>query len=87
MNVTYDTLIVAFYMKKEYPRELILSAPHLLYEYDPKAISECLKNMTIENTLIVMNSQNLSGFDRKEKWYGTEYKYQEISEKLIKVKM
>ena|SRR5688572_26026766 len=82
----YDTLLVTFYMKKEYPRELILSAPYLYYEYDPKAISEYLKSLTIENALVVMCSQDLSEFDRKEKWYGTEYKYQEISEKLIKVK-
>src|ERR1043166_4922535 len=87
MSAVYDALLVAIQMKKEYPRELLLSAPYLYYEYDPKAISECLKSFTIENALVAMFSQKLTGFDKKEKWYGIEYKHQEISKSLIKVKI
>ena len=72
-------------LRQPYTREKILSAPYIDYEYNPKLIIELLDCLRIENCIINVASKLLNGFDRKDRWYNTEYRYEPINENLIKV--
>ncbi|KAF0437767.1 a-pheromone processing metallopeptidase ste23 [Gigaspora margarita] len=72
------------YMQRPYPRELILSGPHLLREYKPELIAEGLDYLTWDKCIITLSSKLLKGLDKKEKWFGVEYKMEPINEKLVK---
>ncbi|PSK36776.1 hypothetical protein B9Z65_1959 [Elsinoe australis] len=65
-------------MQKPYPRDKLLSAQSLIWRFDPKAIKRGLDHLTPENFRLTMVAQEFSGLDAKEKWYGTEYKYEKI---------
>ncbi|CAG8782773.1 45453_t:CDS:10 [Gigaspora margarita] len=75
---------LAVYMQRPYPRELILSGPHLLREYKPELIAEGLDYLTWDKCIITLSSKLLKGLDKKEKWFGVEYKMEPINEKLLK---
>jgi len=72
-------------MQTQYPREWILSGPYLIREYNPQLIEESLKLLTPDKFVLGLVSQSFTGLDQKEKWYGTEYKVESISNKLIQV--
>ncbi|GBB90257.1 hypothetical protein RclHR1_17150001 [Rhizophagus clarus] len=71
-------------LHKNYPRDEILSGPYISYEYNPELITEMLNCLRIENCVVSLASKLLSGFDKKERWFNAEYKYEPINEKLIK---
>ncbi|CAG8464961.1 16775_t:CDS:10 [Cetraspora pellucida] len=81
---SYYTSRLAVYMQRPYPRELILCGSHLLREYNPELILEGLNCLCWDKCIITLSSKLLKELDKKEKWFGTEYKLEKISDKLLK---
>lgn len=70
-------------MQKPIPREWLLSGQSRLRTFDPKSIEEGLATLRPDNVRLSIISQNFPGdWDKKEKWYGTEYKYEKLPENL-----
>ena len=68
-------------MQKPMPREWLLSGQSRLRRFDPKAIEEGLAKICPENMRLIVVSQKFPGdWDKKEKWYGTEYRYEKLPE-------
>ncbi len=66
-------------MQKPFPREWLLSGPALIREFNPKAIEKGLSYLRPDNFRLTLISQTFpGGWDQREKWYGTEYKYEKI---------
>ncbi|CAH2986249.1 unnamed protein product [Chilo suppressalis] len=64
-----------------YPPEHYITGDKLYYKYDPKGITELLDCMRADTVNIMVLSNKHSTpiqYDAKEKWFGTEYKRQEI---------
>lgn len=59
----------------------------MIREYDPKLIEESLEWLRPDNFFLELVSQTFTGLDQKEKWYGTEYKVEPLSDKLIQVNL
>ena len=71
-------------MQQEYPREWLLSTPALIRKFDGKAISRAMENLRPDNFRLFVASQEFPGdWDQKEKWYGTEYKYERIPTTIL----
>ncbi|KAM9326665.1 insulin-degrading enzyme [Gastrophryne carolinensis] len=68
-----------------YPIEEVLAAEYLLEEFRPDLIAMVLDRLRPENVRVAVVSKSFAGHtDRKEEWYGTEYKEEEIPEEVIK---
>ncbi|KAI9733464.1 MAG: Insulinase (Peptidase M16) [Claussenomyces sp. TS43310] len=66
-------------MQKPLPREWLLSGHSKLRKFDPTAIEKGLSYIRPDNLRMSLASQQFPGdWDQREKWYGTEYKYQKI---------
>lgn len=66
-------------MQKPIPREWLLSGQSRLRTFDPAQIEEGLEKITPQNMRLGLVSQDFPGnWDSKEKWYGTEYRYEKI---------
>lgn len=66
-------------MQKPYPREKLFSAGSLITKFDPENIKRGLDCLRADNFRLQLVSQEHPGdWDQKEKWYGTEYKYEPI---------
>ncbi|GBB86466.1 hypothetical protein RclHR1_01290010 [Rhizophagus clarus] len=76
------TINLSTIMQSPCPREWILSSS-LIREFDPKLINELLDLLRPDNFILGLISQSFTGLDQKEKWYGTEYKIEPLSDKLI----
>ncbi|XP_014680687.1 PREDICTED: insulin-degrading enzyme-like [Priapulus caudatus] len=64
----------------------VLSGPYLLEEYKPDLIEQVLSHLIPENIRIAVVGQKFEGHtDKKEEWYGTDYKIEEISDELIQM--
>ena len=71
-------------MQKPLPREWLLSGQSRLRTFEPKIIEEALDKITPDNFRMTIVSQNFPGnWDKKEKWYGTEYRYEKIPDDLM----
>ncbi|CAG8442164.1 10344_t:CDS:10 [Acaulospora morrowiae] len=81
---SYYTSELSTYMQRPYPREWILSSPHLSRRYDSKSITEGLSYLSWDKCVLSLSSKLLNGLDKKEQWFGTEYKFEPISEGLLK---
>ena len=67
------------HMQKPLPRERLLSGSSLIRTFDSEAISQGLACLRTDNYRLTIVSQHFPGdWDQKEKWYGTEYKVQQI---------
>ncbi|KAK3095847.1 hypothetical protein FSP39_019946 [Pinctada imbricata] len=67
-----------------YPLPELLSAPFLMTEYRPDLIKMVLDLLTPDNMRIgVVGKKYESIVDRKEKWYGTQYKIEDIPAESI----
>ena len=72
-------------MQKPLPREKLFSGESLIQKFNPEGIKRGLAHMVPENFRIVLISKELPVEpDRKEKWYGTEYKYEKIPEDFMR---
>ena len=66
-------------MQRPIPRDQLLSAQSLIRKFNPEAITLGLEALNPENFRISVVSQEFADVvDRREKWYGTEYKYEKI---------
>ena len=71
-------------MQKPLPREWLLSGSRLIRQFDPEGITRALGYLRTDNFRMTIVSRDFPGdWDQKEKWYGTEYKYEPISEPLV----
>ncbi|KAK8154267.1 a-pheromone processing metallopeptidase Ste23 [Phyllosticta citribraziliensis] len=71
-------------MQKPYPRDQLLSGPSVIRKFNPEAIKAGLARLRPDNFRMTIVSQDWPGdWDQKEKWYGTDYKYQKIPQKLL----
>ena len=74
-------------MHKPYEREHILSGSHLIRDYDQNVIKQSLDCLNIDNCRILFASKEIpSGiedYDKVEKWYGTRYRVEKLSQDLI----
>ncbi|KAF2754860.1 LuxS/MPP-like metallohydrolase [Pseudovirgaria hyperparasitica] len=72
-------------MQKPYPREWLLSGPALIRKFNPEAISSGLGLLNPDNFRLTVVSQDFpGGWNQKEKWYGTEYKYEPMESNFLK---
>ena len=70
-------------MQKPLPREFLLSH-NKLRRFDRAAIQKALSYLRPDNFRIEVVSQEFPGdWDKKEKWYGTEYNYEKIPEEFL----
>ncbi|KAL4892080.1 Metalloenzyme, LuxS/M16 peptidase-like protein [Aspergillus ambiguus] len=70
-------------MQKPLPREWLLSGS-LLRKYNPDLIKKALSYFRPDNFRMVIVSQDYPGdWDSKEKWYGTEYKVENIPQDFM----
>jgi insulysin len=66
-------------MQKPLPREWLLSGHSRLRKFDPTTIEAGIAMLRPDNFKLLIVSQDFpGGWDKKEKWYGTEYKYEKI---------
>ncbi|KAI9852489.1 MAG: Insulinase (Peptidase M16) [Thelocarpon superellum] len=66
-------------MQKPLPRELLLSGLSLIRRFDADLITQALSYLRADNFRLSIVSQDLSdGLDQKERWYGTEYRNEQI---------
>ncbi|QDS69094.1 hypothetical protein FKW77_010166 [Venturia effusa] len=71
-------------MQKPYPRDCLLSGPGVLRKFMPDAISTGLEALNSDNFRLTIVSQNFPGdWDKTEKWYGTQYKYEKIPQDFM----
>lgn len=67
-------------MQKSLPRELLLSGEQVVREYNPSGIVQGLSWLRADNYRLQITSQDYPGnWDQKEKWYGTEYRIEDVS--------
>ncbi len=76
----YSTL-----MQKEFlPKDKLLSASSQITEFNPEAIKRGLEALRPDNFKVMLVSQEYPGnWDKREKWYGTEYRTDKISEEWM----
>jgi insulysin len=66
-------------MQKPLPRKWLLSGSSLIRRYDPQAIRDAMAFLRPDNFRLTVVSQTLGGdLDRRERWYGTEYRCERI---------
>ncbi|KAF2721146.1 LuxS/MPP-like metallohydrolase [Polychaeton citri CBS 116435] len=71
-------------MQKPFPRDALLSAQSLIKKFDAKAISEGLSWLRPDNFRFILVSKEVPGdWPDREKWYGTEYKYEKIPQSFL----
>ncbi|PHH58811.1 hypothetical protein CDD81_4365 [Ophiocordyceps australis] len=71
-------------MQKPLPREWLLSGQSRLRTFDSKLIQDAITLLRPDNMRMVIVSRNFPGnWDCKEKWYGTEYRYETIPDDLM----
>lgn len=80
-NFTTD---IASVMQKPIPRELLLCGSSMIRKFDPAPIKDALQYIRPDNFRMMVVSQEFPGdWDQKERWYGTEYKYEKIPREFI----
>uniref|UniRef100_A0A0B7KQI2 Peptidase M16 N-terminal domain-containing protein n=1 Tax=Bionectria ochroleuca TaxID=29856 RepID=A0A0B7KQI2_BIOOC len=72
-------------MQKPIPREWLLSGSSRLRSFSPKSILKALATLRPDNLRMTIVSQKFPGhWDRREEWYGTEYRYEKLPEDLLR---
>ncbi|TID23091.1 Flavin carrier protein 2 [Venturia nashicola] len=83
-DASKTTSALSSVMQKPYPRDCLLSGPGLLRTFAPEAIKNGLAALDSENFRLTVVSQNFPGdWDKTEKWYGTQYKYERIPQDFM----
>jgi len=71
-------------MQKPLPREWLLSGQSRLRKFDPATIEKGIALLRPDNMRMTIVSRDFPGdWDQKEKWYGTEYKAENIPEDFL----
>lgn len=72
-------------MQGPMPREWLLSNGSVLRKFDPEMIKTGLKTLRPDNMRLGIVSRTYPGnWDKTEKWYGTEYRFEKIEPSLMK---
>ncbi|KAL5492063.1 STE23_1 [Sanghuangporus weigelae] len=79
---------IAGLMELPIPRALILSGARLTWGWDESLVQESLKELVIDNSLIIVASQDHSVIEKDgpwltEPWYGTKYMVEKMDDVLI----
>lgn len=75
------TSALAQVMQRPLPREYLLSGPTVLRTFDPRGIQRALSHLRPDNFRSIIMSHDFPGdWDMTERWYGTEYKCQRMSD-------
>lgn len=78
------TSMLSGHMQKPTPRDQLLSAQALIRQFNPEAIKKGMEYLNEDNFRIRVVSQEFPGeWDKKEKWYGTEYRYEKIPQDFL----
>jgi insulysin len=81
--ITFTSEISAV-MQEPLPREWLISGHSRLRKFDPVKIEEALECLRPDNFRLCVVSQHVPGdWDKRERWYGTEYKYEKIPEDFL----
>jgi len=71
-------------MMQYYPLEDVLRKNYLMEEFKPDLIKSTINNLTSKNMRITLLSKSIeSQCDKQEKWYGTKYTFEPLSQDLI----
>lgn len=71
-------------MQRPYPRQWLLSGPSLIRKFNPVAIKNGLAHLNPENFRLTVVSQEYPGkWEKRERWYGTEYTVERIPEDFL----
>ncbi|KAH6980474.1 insulin-degrading enzyme [Ilyonectria destructans] len=71
-------------MQKPLPREWLLSGLDCLRTFEPRQIENALATIRPDNFRMTIVSRNHPvNWNQKEKWYGTEYRYEKIPGELM----
>ncbi|KAF2841383.1 a-pheromone processing metallopeptidase Ste23 [Patellaria atrata CBS 101060] len=77
---------LASVMQRPYPRKWLLSGPAVLRKFDARAIRRGLGYLHPKNCRLTVVSQEFPGeWDQREKWYGTEYKVEDMSQEFLEM--
>ncbi|KAF2646871.1 hypothetical protein P280DRAFT_387619 [Massarina eburnea CBS 473.64] len=78
------TSALAAVMQKPYDRKMILSGPAVIRKFDSELIRQALSYLRPDKFRLTVVSQDFPGeWDKKEKWYGTEYKTEKIPQDFL----
>ncbi len=78
------TSSISAVMQKPLPRNWLLSGSTKLRKFDADAIVKAMEFLRPDNFRLVMISQDdRVNFDKKERWYGTEYTVQDLPSELL----
>ncbi|EFY90749.1 a-pheromone processing metallopeptidase Ste23 [Metarhizium acridum CQMa 102] len=78
------TSSISSVMQKPLPREWLLSGQKRLRTFDASLITKALEKLCPENMRLVIVSQEYPGdWDKREYWYGTEYRHEKIPPSLM----
>ena len=70
-------------MQKPLPREWLLSGERVVREFNYDEIAKAMEHLKADNYRLTIVSQQFPGnWNEKEKWYGTEYRLENVSEDL-----
>ena len=70
-------------MQRPLPREWLLSGERVIREFNKDEIAKAMSHFRADNYRLTIVSQQYPGdWDQKEKWYGTEYRIDAISDDL-----
>lgn len=73
------TSMLSGVMQQPLPRDQILSGHKLIRKFNPEGIKRGLDSISSDDFRIMLVSQDLPETpDKREKWYGTEYRYEKI---------
>lgn len=71
-------------MQRPYARKMLLSGPAIIKKFDATLISEAMTYLRPDNFRMTIVSQDFpGGWDKTEKWYGTEHKIEKIPKEFL----
>ncbi|POS84570.1 hypothetical protein EPUL_004076 [Erysiphe pulchra] len=73
------TSLISRILQTPVPREWLISNRYIVQKFDPDIIKTYLSYLRPDNFRIILTTQKVDGtWDKKEKWYGTEYAIKKI---------
>lgn len=73
------------YMQKPWRREWLMSGSTIIRKFDPVGIERGLEHIKPANLRLLLISRELPvEVNQKEKWYGTEYRYEKIPDDFMR---
>ncbi|KAI6246750.1 putative zinc protease [Erysiphe necator] len=78
------TSLMSQILQTPVPREWLISNRYIVQKFDPDIIKTYLSFLRPDNFRIILTTQKFDGkWDRKEKWYGAEYTFKNISDSFL----